>query len=159
MNNQSLIASLWAKVASLKTALASLKPIGLQPLVQRKANEVIASMSLLGLPVRITEGYRSETRQNALYAQGRTTPGPIVTNAKAGESLHNYGVAVDFVFRNQGYNATNAQWQTLVHIAKSKGFEWGGDWPSFPDKPHFQLMLGYTLEDFKAGKVDYTKYA
>jgi peptidoglycan L-alanyl-D-glutamate endopeptidase CwlK len=81
-----------------------------------------------------------------------------VTNAKGGESLHNYGVAVDFTFVQYGYNATEQMWQSLGHVAESKGFEWGGRWTSFPDRPHCQLMLGYTLADFKTGKVDYDKY-
>ena len=115
-------------------------------------------MALLGHPVRITEGYRSMERQQELYNQGRTTPGNIVTNAKAGESFHNYGVAVDFVFRKEGYNASEELWQTLGAIGKSQGFEWGGDWAKFVDKPHFSMTLGYSLEDFKLGKVDYSKW-
>lgn len=150
--------SLWAKLASLQAAILAIKSPGLKPLVQRKANEVIADMKALGLPVRVNEGYRSPARQEALYAQGRTAPGAIVTNARAGQSLHNYGVAVDFVFTQYGYNATEAQWQTLGHVAESKGFEWGGRWSTLVDKPHCQLLLGYTLEDFETGRVDYNKY-
>lgn len=130
---------------------------GLQPLVYRRANAVVEAMALLGHPVRIVEGYRSPERQAELYAQGRTTPGNIVTNAKPGNSFHQYGVAVDFVFRNEGYNASEELWQTLGTIGKAHGFDWGGDWKR-SDRPHFSITLGYTLRDFKQDKVDYSKF-
>lgn len=130
----------------------------LQPLVERKAKVVIDEMALLGFPVRLVEGYRSIERQNELYAQGRTKPGQVVTNAKGGESFHNYGVAVDFVFRKEGYNAPKELWNTLGKVGKAQGFEWGGDWKGFVDLPHFEMKLGYTLKDFQKGIIDYTKY-
>lgn len=130
----------------------------LQPVVERKANQIVRSMEALGHPVRIVEGYRTMERQTELYNQGRTTPGNKVTNAKAGESFHNYGVAVDFVFRKEGYNASVEQWKTLGTVGKLLGFEWGGDWKGFTDKPHFELPLGYTVKDFQAGRVDYSKF-
>lgn len=134
-----------------------LKP-DLKPLVKRKAQAVLDEMQYLGLPMRIVEGYRSPQRQDELYAQGRTKPGAIVTNAKGGQSLHNYGVAVDMCFRQYGYNATEAQWQTYGNVAKRFGFEYGGDWTSFKDRPHIEMKLGYSLTDFQQGNVDYKKY-
>lgn len=113
---------------------------------------------MLGMPVRITEGYRSIERQNELYAQGRTAAGNIVTNARGGQSLHNYGVAVDFIFRREGYDATEAQWQLLGAVGKSQGFVWGGDWTSFVDKPHFELTFDYKLSDFQNDKIDWSRY-
>lgn len=141
----------------IKGLLLKKKP-GLKPLVKRQANKVLKDMSLLGYPMRIVEGYRSLERQVDLYAQGRTAPGRIVTNAKPGESFHNYGVAVDMVFREYGYNAPDRLWQTFGTIAKKHGFEWGGDWVNFPDKPHIQMTLGYSLNDFQTGKIDWKKY-
>lgn len=134
------------------------RPTDLTPLVKRKAEAVIAEMSRLGHQIRIVEGFRSFERQSQLYAQGRTTPGAIVTNAKAGESFHNYGVAVDFVFRKEGYNAGETLWALLGKVGKMQGFEWGGDWKGFVDRPHFELRLGYSLKDFQSGKVDYKKF-
>lgn len=131
----------------------------LHPLVKRKANAIIVDMAAQGHAVRIVEGYRSPQRQQELYNQGRTTPGNIVTNAKPGESLHQYGVAVDFVFRKEGYNVSQAQWKLLGTVGKSHGFEWGGDWKGFVDRPHFEMTLGYSLESFQQGKVDYSKWA
>jgi len=134
----------------------------LLPLVKRQSDKIVAAMSLLGLPVRVVEGYRSPERQTELYNQGRTIKGNIVTNAKAGESWHGYGMAVDIIFRKQGYNATEAQWKILADVAVANGFEWGGSdkWKraGFVDKPHFQMTLGYSLKDFQNGKIDYTKF-
>lgn len=138
--------------------LVKTKPTGLQPLVARQATAVVKEMELLGHPVRITDGFRSTLEQDKLYAQGRTTPGNIVTQAKGGQSFHNYGVAVDMVFRKEGYNASDSLWQTLGAVGKKHGFKWGGDWTSFVDKPHFELTLGYSLKDFQENKVDYSKY-
>ena len=130
----------------------------LLPLVKRQADKFVQEMEMMGLPIRITEGYRSIERQNELYAQGRTTKGNIVTKAKGGESLHNYGVAIDIVFRKQGYDASNDQWLAAATIAERLGFEWGGTWNDFVDKPHFQIMKGYKLKDFQNNLVDYNKY-
>lgn len=158
MDKLKAILALLKQVLSLQIRLNATQPTSLQPLVARKAQELITAMAAHNLPVTINEGFRTRERQDRLYAQGRTTPGNIVTNARAGDSLHNYGVAVDMVFVDYGYNATETQWQQLGQVAESIGFEWGGRWASFPDRPHCQFMLGYTLADFKAGNVDYDKY-
>lgn len=156
------------KIKKLTTLLTSFqkltltKPTDLLPLIKRKVELVLKEMETLGMSMRVTEGYRSIERQNELYAQGRTTKGNIVTQAKGGQSLHNYGVAVDFVFRKEGYNATDSQWKTFGTVAEKHGFEWGGSkrWADtgFIDRPHVQMMLGYTLEDFQNGGVDFTKF-
>lgn len=143
----------WERVAYFTKRLEH--PDTLQPLVERKANELIEIMSKKGHRIRVVEGHRSYERQNQLYAQGRTTPGVIVTNARGGESMHNFGVAVDFVFRDYGYEAPKRLWNLLGEEGKKLGFEWGGDWTTFVDKPHFEMTLGYTLLDFQDGKVDY----
>ncbi|MBC2190549.1 M15 family metallopeptidase [Listeria booriae] len=88
--------------------------------------------------------FRSKAEQDALYAQGRTKPGQIVTNAKGGQSNHNYGVAVDLCLytddgKNVVWETTSKRWLRVVTIAKSVGFKWGGDWTSFKDYPHFEL--------------------
>ena len=128
------------------------------PLVKRKSEQLIEAMKVLGFPIIITETYRSFARQNELYAQGRTKPGAIVTNAKGGESFHNYGVAFDCKFVKEGYNAPDTQWLILGKEGEKLGLEWGGRWVSFRDKPHFQLLQGYALKDFQTLKVDYSKF-
>ncbi len=141
------------------------KPKGLLPLVDVLSYAFLKYAKTIGLDLRITSDYRSIDEQNKLYAQGRTTTGNIVTNAKGGESMHNFGVAFDIVDRKKGYNLSEDEWRALRFIWRyitkmETGFfgDWGGDWKSFVDKPHFELTLGYSLKDFQTGKVDYTKF-
>ena len=146
-------------VALFKSKNTIKMPIdALLPLVERKAQQLVTEMEALDMPIRITEGFRSIARQNEIYQQGRTKAGNIVTNSVGGDSLHQYGVAFDIVFRKDGYDAPDVQWKLLGSEGKKLGLEWGGDWTTFRDKPHFQILLGYTLSDFKSGKVDYNKF-
>jgi peptidoglycan L-alanyl-D-glutamate endopeptidase CwlK len=107
----------------------------------------------LGCEYIAINGTRTWNEQAALYAKGRTTPGNIVTRAKPGYSWHNFGLAVDFgVFKDGKYlDSTNPKLATLVHASaatKVKDFdiEWGGNWRTFKDIPHYQKVpSGLTL--------------
>jgi peptidoglycan L-alanyl-D-glutamate endopeptidase CwlK len=159
--DSALLEQLKAQLAATLAYLQSLRePTGVQPLVLRKALEVVNEMTKRGYNVTIYQSFRSKAEQDAIYAQGRTKPGAIVTNAKGGESLHNYGVAVDIVFVVNGKPSWSDKhaWAELGSVGKSVGFEWGGDWKGFVDRPHFQLTLGHSLSDFQKGRVDYRKY-
>ena len=110
---------------------------------------------------------RTFAEQNALYAQGRTklydANGKrlgVVTKAKGGQSLHNYGLALDIVLIKNNSTASwedtvdfdkdgKADWMEVVNIFKSNGWEWGGNW-KFKDKPHFQKVFGYTWQQLLA---------
>lgn len=87
-----------------------------------------------GIPLRVLEGHRPLERQAKLYAQGRTAPGDIVTNAKPGQSKHNGmpSKAVDL-----GFPANRTR--DVAHIGKSLGLKWGGDFKKLYDPPHFEL--------------------
>ena len=93
----------------------------------------------------VYEGLRTQAQQNALYAEGRTLPGKIVTEARAGWSNHNYGLAVDIVPYLQGsegalnWTVESAQYQAVVKALKAQGLVYGGDWKTFPDMDHWQL--------------------
>lgn len=100
---------------------------------------------------RIAQGLRTLKEQAAIYAQGRTTKGPKVTNAKAGESVHNYGFAVDGVliidgkqvsydFKKDFDNDKVADWNEVVKVFAKHGWSWGGSWNSFKDFPHFEKI-------------------
>lgn len=103
-----------------------------------------------GFNLRVTSGLRTYAEQDALYNQGRTVPGSIVTNAKAGYSYHNFGLAFDVAFiENDGSISWNGDWNKIGEIGKSFGFEWGGDFKSIIDKPHFQDMFGYTTAQLR----------
>jgi peptidoglycan L-alanyl-D-glutamate endopeptidase CwlK len=110
---------------------------------------------------RITHTLRTIEEQDALYKQGRTKPGKKVTNAKGGQSYHNYGMAFDICLVVDGKTASwdmeqdfdkdhEADWMEVVHIAKKYGWEWGGEWPKFKDAPHFQKTYGYNTTKLKA---------
>ena len=101
----------------------------------------------------IVSTLRTFAEQDELYAQGRTKPGKRVTNAKGGQSLHNYGVAIDFALIIDGKTASwedlkdfdgdrKADWMEIVGVFEQAGWEWGGRWKSFTDKPHLQKTFG-----------------
>ncbi|MCL2564780.1 MAG: M15 family metallopeptidase [Defluviitaleaceae bacterium] len=125
----------------------------LHPTLQRGANELIRRMKELGYPVGISSTYRDNEAQDYLYAQGRTRPGAIVTNARAGDSMHNYKLAFD-IFKNiKGYEYSDYNFfDTAGRIWTEMGGEWGGSWTTFVDKPHMQFTGGLSLADLKAGK-------
>ncbi|CAM4014822.1 LysM peptidoglycan-binding domain-containing protein [Geobacillus stearothermophilus] len=128
---------------------------GVHPVVAAKARQLIEEAYREGINVIITQGLRTVEEQNALYAQGRTKPGKIVTNAKGGYSYHNFGLAFDFaIMKDDGNISWNVddKWKLVAQIGKSLGLEWGGDWKSFPDYPHFQYTFGLSLADLRAGK-------
>jgi peptidoglycan L-alanyl-D-glutamate endopeptidase CwlK len=126
----------------------------LLPVVAFKATAFVAACRAAGIDVLITSTLRDGESQDALYAQGRTTPGQRVTNARAGQSMHNYACAFDFVPIVHG----KAMWddtKTFARcgaIAESLGLEWGGRWTSRPDMPHCQYTGGLTLADLQSGK-------
>jgi peptidoglycan L-alanyl-D-glutamate endopeptidase CwlK len=88
-----------------------------------------------------TEGYRSKERQASLYAIGRTKPGRKVTNAKPGQTPHNYGLAMDYVpfVGHRTFFVKAAWWTKLGQAAKAAGLQWGGYWRAFKDRPHVEM--------------------
>ena len=112
-----------------------------------------------GIAILVTQGLRTIAEQNALYARGRTAPGPIVTNARGGQSLHNYSCAFDICFLINKKASYSGPWDKVGAIGEKIGLEWGGRWKGFVDKPHFQYTAGYSLADFQKGKIDEKKFA
>jgi peptidoglycan L-alanyl-D-glutamate endopeptidase CwlK len=102
----------------------------------------INSLLPKGVRLRFAYVYRSIAEQDALFKQR-----PKVTNAKGGQSIHNYGLAFDIVLlydkdNNETFETAswehNKYWMQVVNYFKSKGWEWGGDCKKFKDAPHFQ---------------------
>ena len=113
------------------------------PQLQEKAQKLIVECKKQGLIVKLGECFRSAAEQDALYAQGRTKPGSIVTYAKGTSysSMHQWGIAFDII-RNDGkgaYYDFDGWFSKVGKIGKALGLEWGGDWINPVDKPHFQL--------------------
>lgn len=107
------------------------------------------------ITIRIVQGLRTIDEQNEIYAQGRTKPGPKVSNAKGGQSYHNYGLAIDFAFLIKGTGEVSwderkdwdgdkvADWLEVVQIFVKAGWTWGGTFKSNPDAPHFEKTFGF----------------
>lgn len=127
----------------------------LNPKVKVLCEKFIEKCKSQNIDVLITSTYRDGASQDALYAQGRTTAGKIVTNARAGQSYHNWRVAFDFVPLVNG----KAQWADVKtftkcgEIAESVGLEWAGRWKKFKELAHCQYTGGLKLSDFQSGKT------
>lgn len=107
----------------------------------------------VGVRLRFSHVFRSPAEQHALFIQR-----PKVTNADSWQSIHNYGLAFDIVIlydKNGDGTFETASWddneyfKTVVNFFKLKGYEWGGDWKKFPDKPHFQKSFGFDWKVLK----------
>jgi len=107
-----------------------------------------------GVRLRFAYVYRSVEEQNKLYNQR-----PKVTNAKGGQSIHNYGLAFDYVIMlDKDNNGTfeTIEWdlkspyhKVVVNYFRTNGYEWGGDWASFKDYPHFQKAFGQSWRSLR----------
>jgi peptidoglycan L-alanyl-D-glutamate endopeptidase CwlK len=127
----------------------------LAPPVKKRAEAFIAAAKAKGIDLLVTSTYRDSESQNALYAQGRTAPGNIVTRAKAGQSWHNWRCALDVVplVNGKAIWDDQAMWKQVGEIGKSCGLEWAGDWKTFKEYPHFQYTGGMTLAQLQSGSV------
>ena len=125
----------------------------LAPPAKQRAEAFIAAAKAKNIDLLVTSTYRDNESQNALYAQGRTTPGNIVTKAKAGQSWHNWRCALDVVPLVNGKAIWDDQalWKQVGEIGKSCGLEWAGDWVTFKEYPHFQYTGGLTLAQLQQG--------
>jgi peptidoglycan L-alanyl-D-glutamate endopeptidase CwlK len=137
---------------------------GLNPQVRPYARELVRKAALSGIQIKIIGGFRTYKEQKILYCQGRNEAycngyyksGNIVTNAKAGQSFHNWRVAFDFCPIVNG----KCQWNdkglfaTCGAIAESVGLEWAGRWTGkFKETAHCQYTGGLSLLDFQKGKT------
>lgn len=112
----------------------------LLPEVQPMARALVQKAAASGITIRIISGLRTYAEQDILYAQGRTTPGNIVTNARGGYSSHNFGIAFDIgVFEGKKYMPDSPKYKAAGVLGRDLGLEWGGNWKTMVDQPHFQL--------------------
>ena len=123
----------------------------LHPAIRMLVRDFIIDANKLydGDLIRISAGYRTCQEQDKLYAQGRTDDKTIVTNAKGGYSIHNFGLAFDIVGIKDGKVDYSLDWTSLSTLAKEKGFDWGGDWKSIKDNPHFEKTFDFRLKELR----------
>lgn len=119
------------------------------PTLQRRGRGFIAAAKAAGVTVQIVQSLRTFAEQDGLYAKGRTKPGNRVTNARGGQSLHNYGLALDFAPVVGGVISWDEkQYRKFGEFADAAGLEWGGRW-KFLDLPHVQDDEGLTLAEIQ----------
>lgn len=144
---------------------------GVHPYQAQKVLRILDAMEILGVPMFVVVGLRSDAEQAALYAQGRTEPGPnarpghplgdTVTNADGraraiggtGKSMHQkqsdgYGHAVDCAFLDDPLTVkietwdAHQPWAVYGTMGEAFGLTWGGRWVSLIDRPHLELATG-----------------
>lgn len=121
---------------------------------QEAARSCLKAIQAAGITARILSGTRTYAEQDALYKKGRFgNPGAVVTNARGGQSNHNFGIAWDIgVFRNGQYLGDSPLYAEAAKSAMNAGIpnlEWGGNWKKFKDLPHFQLSTGLTIGELR----------
>jgi peptidoglycan L-alanyl-D-glutamate endopeptidase CwlK len=131
----------------------------LHPRAQEQARAFLQRVRSAGIDARIISGTRTYQEQEALFRQGRWgNPGPVVTKARGGHSNHNFGIAWDIgIFENGRYLTASPLYDTAAVIGVTPEIEWGGNWKSFPDRPHYQLVTGLPIasvrKSFEAGTL------
>lgn len=163
----------------MKDAISIVRVGVLHPKIRQEVHDLIekAESKMPGAAIRIVQGLRTFAEQDALYAQGRTKPGPRVTNSKAGQSYHQYGLAFDFqILYDKDGNGTyetaswdtlkdmdkdgEADWMEVVDVFEEAGYTWGGRFSTIKDQPHLEKTFGnnwrvllskYNAKDFIPG--------
>lgn len=133
----------------------------LLPEVQPLARKLIHAAAAKGITMIVTSGTRTYEEQDALYEQGRSKPGNIVTNARGGYSNHNFGIAFDLTeFKNGVPVWDSLNYKVVGELGKTLGLSWGGDWKNISDEPHYELRptwAGNLTESQMLGQLRYRK--
>lgn len=126
----------------------------LHPFVKKVAETFLAECKKQGFNIKISETFRSISRQDYLYAQGRTRPGNVVTDARGSlmSSYHQWGLAFDIYNDVPGDAYNTSILNKAGTIGQKMSLEWGGGRSGFKDSPHFQYTFGLSIVDLKAGK-------
>jgi len=120
----------------------------LLPQVQPYARALVLKAAKAGITIKVISGLRTYEEQNDLHEQGRSKPGKIVTNARGGYSNHNFGIAFDVgVFEGTKYLDESPKYKAVGALGIELGLEWGGNWKSIQDEPHFQLRPKWAADE------------
>jgi peptidoglycan L-alanyl-D-glutamate endopeptidase CwlK len=124
----------------------------LQPVAQAVARASLGVVRGAGIDARIISGTRTYEEQNALFRKGRFgNSGPVVTKARGGQSNHNFGIAWDVgIFDNGRYLQESELYDDAGRLVALPGVEWGGNWRTFKDRPHYQLVTSGPISAVRA---------
>jgi peptidoglycan L-alanyl-D-glutamate endopeptidase CwlK len=130
---------------NIATLLPRVRPFA-RALIEKAANQ--------GIIIKVTSGTRSFAEQDELFAQGRTKAGKIVTKARGGFSNHNFGIAFDVTIFTGSTDPEKAKtpvfespvYKAIGALGTELGLEWGGNWKTIVDEPHFQLRPGWAAD-------------
>ena len=132
----------------------------LVPTCKERAETFLKLAKDAGIDLLVTSTYRDNESQAALFAQGRTKPGLVVTNARPGQSWHNWRCAFDVVPLRHGKPVWGTSghdgnlWRKVGELGESVGLEWAGRWTGkLREMAHFQYTGGLTLAELQTGKV------
>ncbi len=125
----------------------------LDPRVHAMARLHLEAMKQAGMDAKVSQAYRSQEDQDDTYAQGRSKPGIKVTNAKGGESYHNFKLAYDVALRDKNgkyiTNGSDPAYRDAARLGQRYGLEWGGNFHSKFDAPHYQYSKDMSLPDLR----------
>lgn len=127
--------------------MASTSIDDMTPDALRAAKRFLEAASENGIEVKVVSTLRSCSEQNDIYAQGRTKPGRVVSNAPGCRSWHVFGRALDVLIANSDGTLqmdADPRYEVLGSIAEDMGFVWGGRWG---DSGHFEYHPGIRIED------------
>ncbi|MEY2521253.1 MAG: peptidoglycan LD-endopeptidase CwlK [Verrucomicrobiota bacterium] len=118
----------------------------LHPRVRPFARALIEKSAGQGITIKVISAMRTYAEQDELFAQGRTKPGKIVTKAKGGFSNHNFGIAFDIGVFEGTYIPESPKYKVAGALGADLGLEWGGNWKTIEDQPHFQLRPDWAAD-------------
>jgi peptidoglycan L-alanyl-D-glutamate endopeptidase CwlK len=128
--------------------------VSLVPKAQVAARKFLAAVIDAGIDAKIISGNRTWAEQDALFAKR-----PQVTKARGGFSNHNFGIAWDIgIFKGGAYLPDSPLYTQAGQIGRQQGLEWGGDWRSFKDEPHFNLKTGLTIAQLRSAFLNGEAY-
>jgi peptidoglycan L-alanyl-D-glutamate endopeptidase CwlK len=160
----------------MRDAISHARVDALHPLVRKEVLDTLIEVEKNFPPnikIRVVQGLRTIEEQNELYAQGRTKPGKVVTNARGGKSYHNFGLAFDYALMYDKNNDGNFEvlswdinkdedkdklkdWDEVRKAFEAKGWKWGGTFRTFKDYPHLEKSFNLstsTLYNMYINKV------
>lgn len=115
----------------------------INPRLAQLIGQMAEMLALENIEFRVTQALRSWDEQDKLYAEGRSVPGRVITNAPGGHSWHNFGLAVDLaIVQSDGsidWNPEHPAWKRMIQVGEMLGLLSGSTFRTFPDNPHFQL--------------------